>query len=107
MTKRLLDVTPDGIMEYFEYDDAAESMTITTVQNVEPILERNKAYQTDHDGMSPTREWKWIASIPNVVLMKWRAEEGIDWTNRNHWPAIVRKLRDPDYRFLRTGLGGI
>ena len=43
-----------------------------------------------------------VASIPLVVIEKWKHELGIDIMNKNDWPKIKQLLNDPDNRFFRT-----
>lgn len=77
-------------------------------QDVEPLLEQNKALQNDpqHKRGGIDAGFQHVATIPNIVIAQWRAE-GIDIYNPNHTAAIKRKLRDPAYRHLRTTLGDI
>ena len=42
-----------------------------------------------------------------VVALKWKEERGIDVFNRDHWPAVKKLLRDPEWRYLRTSPGRI
>ncbi len=95
-----------GITLYHDYDAVTDTTTLVTRQDCEPILENNKILQNLQDrGYTAGREWRRVAEIPLALLEKWRVEEGIDIFNENHWPAIVRKLNDTDYRFLRTAPG--
>lgn len=107
MQKRLLDHDPlTGLTEYHSYDAATDRTIIETVQDVAPVLERNKALQNaDDGGWSPTRELRRAASIPDILVLKWRKEEGIDVFDPNHWPAVKRKLNSSEYRWLRTAPG--
>ena len=107
MTRRLLDFDPlTGLLEYHSYDPATDTTVIESVQNVAPILERNKALQVESDGgWSPSRELRRAAAIPDIIILKWRREEGIDVFNRDHWPAVRRKLNSSEYRYLRTAPG--
>lgn len=107
MQKRLLESDPvTGLTEYHHYDSATDRTVIETVQDVEPILERNKALQSeDAGGWSPTRELRRAATIPDIVILKWRREEGIDVYDPDHWPAVKRKLNSSEYRWLRTAPG--
>ena len=75
------------------------------VQDVEPILARNKALASHDEGYSPSRELRRAASIPLVVAEKWRNELGIDVLDPDHWPAVKRLLNDPEWRWLRTAGG--
>jgi len=104
--KRLLDVQPDGIVEWFHFDEETGNFAIEAVQDVQPALDANRARANSHDGFSPARELREIAEIPAIIIVKW-LNEGINIFDRNHWPAVKRKLRDPDYRWLRTSPGRI
>lgn len=103
----ILDHDPfTGITIYHDYDAVTDITTLQTVQDCEPILENNKILQNlDDRGWDKEREWRRVAEIPLALLEKWRVEEDIDIFDENHWPAIARKLNDPDYRFLRTAPG--
>lgn len=91
--------------EFFHYDESTGDFAIETRQDVAPILDNNKRQWNDGDGYTPSREMRKIAEIPLVVLEKWKNELGIDWTNKNHAPAVRRLLNDPDWRYLRTAPG--
>lgn len=109
MRRRLLDRDPvTGLAEYHHYDAATDTTVIETVQDVAPILERNKALQNaDDGGWSPTRDLRRAATIPDIIILKWRNEEGIDVFDPNHWPAVRRKLNSSEYRWLRTAPGTV
>lgn len=47
------------------------------------------------------------ASIPCIILEKWKKEEGIDIFNDDHWPKVREKLNSEEYKFLRTSPGKI
>lgn len=78
-----------------------------TEQDVEPILERNKMLRS----MEQKSEWgRHIASIPNVILTKWLNEQ---WAAGNTQlrpftkpfdELVARKLRDPEWAYLRTDM---
>jgi hypothetical protein len=77
----------------------------STTQDVEPILERNKALR----GERQKSDWgRHIATIPNVILVKWLNEEyargnvSLRMFTREFNELVARKLRDSDWRFLRT-----
>ncbi len=53
-----------------------------------------------------TRMWK-AASIPNIIIEKWKKEEGLDIFNDEHWPRIRAKLNSEEFKFLRTSPGKI
>jgi hypothetical protein len=83
-------------------DRDGTSLTIEHIQDVEPILERNAALRA----VPQKSDWgRHIASIPNVVLIKWMNEEGADvlkMSGDEFGVFIKKKLDDPDWRFLRV-----
>ena len=83
--------------------DRGEKLIVAeTVQDVEPILERNKQLQSEPQ----KSDWgRHIGTIPNVILVKWLYEEGANvWRMSSHefGTFLRRKLNDPDWRYLRT-----
>lgn len=94
-----------GTKTYHHYDHDTQITRIETVQNVEPILNHNKELaKTDCEKMGIKNDWWFVGTIPNGVIAKW-LNEGIDFYNKDHWPAVKRKLNDPEWRYLRTGRG--
>jgi hypothetical protein len=91
-----------GVTTRVHVDAGERTVTFERVQDVEPILERNKALQT----ISQRSDWgRHIASIPNVVLERWIHEEGVNYLalpGDEFARLIRRKLKDPDWRHLRT-----
>lgn len=73
-------------------------------QDVEAILNLNKALANDGDGYSKSREWRRAASIPFIVYEQWLAE-GIDALNPDHAEAVRRKLNSSEYLYLRNAPG--
>ena len=78
------------------------------MQDVEPLLELNKKELTG-DSMYGIGDnavgMRKVASIPLVVIEKWKKELGIDIMNKNDWPKIKQLLNDPENRFFRTKEG--
>ncbi len=77
----------------------------STTQDVESILERNKALR----GERQRSDWgRHIANIPNVILVKWLNEEyaagnvQLRIFSAEFNELVARKLRDPDWAYLRT-----
>jgi len=87
-------------------DSNGQDLAIEHIQDVEPILERNKALrtleQTKTDGL---RE---VAEIPAVTLIKWLDEEhakgntGLRMFSAEFDLLVKKKLQDPDWAYLRT-----
>jgi hypothetical protein len=86
--------------------DRADSKIIAvTTQDVEPILDRNKALRRETQHSDFCRH---VASIPNVILVRWLNEEYARGNTqlRMFTPAfaelVARKLQDPDWKHLRV-----
>jgi len=90
------------VLPRIHLDSDGRALTIEHVQDVEPILKRNKALQ----GESQRSDWgRHVATIPNVVLVHWMNQEGADVLrmSSDEFGAFIRKkLADPDWRHLRT-----
>lgn len=78
-------------------------MVLKYTQDVEPIIEHNKAIQNSgHNMYSPSKEMRHVASIP-VSLVDDLIRKGI-WNDERKFRAW---LNDPDNRVFRTGLGKV
>lgn len=81
------------------------NVAVVSRDDVEPILEHNKALRS----MPQKSDWgRHVASIPNIIMVKWLNEE-FQRGNTNlrylspEWDKIVeKKLRDPDWAYLRV-----
>jgi len=75
-------------------------------QDCEPIVDSNKAWQNEPTKRGET--FRRIGSIPNVILFKWLTEEwdrgntSLRYLSEEFNQIIARKLRDPDWKWLRT-----
>jgi len=76
-----------------------------TTQDVEPILERNRALR----GEPQRSDWgRHIASIPNVILVRWLNEEYAAGNTRlrpftfEFNELVARKLQDSEWAYLRV-----
>lgn len=102
MTKRLLDYDPaTGMKTWHHYDEATDTEALEYEQDVEPILERNKALQADNEGKS-MGDGCHVASIPSSIQLKWLIEHGVDITNKDHMPGVKRLLNSDEYRYLKV-----
>jgi hypothetical protein len=43
-----------------------------------------------------------VASIPLIIIEKWKRELGVDVMNKDHMTKVKQLLNDPQYRYLRT-----
>lgn len=85
--------------------DHGGAVIASTTQDVEPILARNARLRREPQ----RRDWaRHVASIPNVILVKWLNEEhargntGLRLFTREFDELVARKLADPDWAYLRT-----
>ncbi len=76
------------------------------IQDVEPVLERNKALLTHDDGYSPSRDMRRIASVPNIIIEQW-LKEGVNVFDPNCEAEVMRRLNSSDWAHLRTAGGKI
>jgi hypothetical protein len=105
--KRLLDHDETtGVTEVFHYDHVTGDAFIETLQDVDGILDGNKALQNSDDytkhGMK--NDMLHFASIPIVVQMRWLAEYGSEsWPMRpGNEKLLFRLLNSPEWRYLKT-----
>jgi hypothetical protein len=92
-------------MQTFVLLDHSGTVIASTTQDVEPILARNaRLRERPQHG-----EWgRHVASIPNVILLKWLNEEhargntALRLFTREFDTLIARKLADPDWVYLKT-----
>jgi hypothetical protein len=88
---------------WHDYDEASDRTTIGYSQDVEPVLDVNKDEYNNYDKhLDRGNEMRHVARIPASVQLKWLLEDGIDIHNKDHMGAVLRKLNDPDWRYLRT-----
>lgn len=103
---RILDHDPiTGMSVSFEYNHDNDTVTIGHHQDASAILEANKLVQLDtelHQRQNKRETWARYARIPNIVIMEWLHKYGVDFNDKNHWPAVVKLINDPDYRHVKT-----
>jgi hypothetical protein len=99
--------TEDGIASYIR-DDGVTTEILSSA-DVTAHLEQNKAMANHNDGYSPSRELRRVASIPAIVILKWKEELGVDFYSSD--PEQKRKVRQllnsSEYQFLRTAPGRV
>lgn len=91
------------IKEYVKYDDLEDRLYVHRVQDVEPIIEANKAQFDPDNKRYKSDAMNHVARIPLIVF-----EEHYKKTGENlmtDQKALRRFLNDPDNRFFRTKPG--
>ena len=87
------------------YDATENKFIVERIQDVEPILDNNKALANEAQTMDGFHH---IGEIPNVFIERWLNEEyergnvGLHLGHPDFLALCKRKLRDPDWAFLRV-----
>lgn len=105
--KRILTIPKDLGIEEVWYDEDEDTMVLNHTQDVEPLLDANKAeYCTDQRYQSEVANK--VASLPMSVVLKWK-REGLDIFQNDPETKrkIAQKLNSNEYRYLRTRPGKI
>jgi hypothetical protein len=95
----LFDKNADGTLEYFSHDDATDSSTITTVQDVSGLLDALKQKRNLQGDKIGCEFWHY-ATIPTVVEIALR-NKGIDINNPTHTKAIIKEINQ-NYPYLKA-----
>lgn len=99
--RKVLDHDPNtGISHVFYYDTETDEATITAEQDVDDVVEFNKAQFNEQHGR--WGEFTKVASLPLVVYHDLQKKGILD--DRK---AFKRWLNDPDNRFFRTRPGHV
>ena len=86
-------------------DETEKTLTFVNVQDVEPILDLNKAQREEEQNSDWGRR---IARIPNSIMLQWFYEEqakgntSLQMYSDEFDKIIALKLADPDWAYLRT-----
>lgn len=95
----------DGVVVRPHFDSNGKDLAIEHVQDVEPILERNKLLR----GEEQKSDWgRHVASIPNVIYVRWLDEErakgntSLRMFSPEFDEIVQKKLQDPEWAYLRT-----
>jgi hypothetical protein len=84
---------------------AGRDLIVQSYQDVEDIIEDNKRWKNAGKQTGP---WRKTSTIPNNIILQWLNEE---WERGNTTirlfseefrRLVQRKLRDPDWAYLRT-----
>lgn len=103
--RQVLDYDPlSGQTVVWDSDMASGRVTITHSQDVSSNLSHAAAMRSatgrDRKGI---RDDMWhYAHVPNVVIMEMKQKHGVDFFNRNDWPAVFKLLNDEYSQFKTT-----
>lgn len=103
MSRRLLDYDAERGLR-IDYEDMRDgTFVLHYSQDVEPVLEINKAKQKagrDYFASDPDM-WK-VASVPVTVQYEWLRRYGVDPLAQGNEKLLARLLNDPEWRYLKT-----
>lgn len=100
MSERLLDFDPEtGLKTYHLYDPATEETALRYEQDVQPLLDANKAAQNEQRGRMG--DLVHVASVPVSIQLKWFHEKGVAMWNPDHKQAVAKLLDDPEWLYLK------
>lgn len=107
LTKRELSYDPmTGMRETFAYDPDTDTTYIESSQDVEPILDDNKAManDTDYTRQGIKSEMWHYASIPLIVQLRWLHEYGsANWPMKpGNEKLLFKLLNSPEWAYLKT-----
>ena len=96
--------TGTGIKTYHDYDHSSEKTYLTTEQDVESILKRNKELQnnTAYRQAGYKQDMMHYATVPLTVLYEWKTKYNVDYTKTEDLPKIEKLLQSNEYKFLRV-----
>ena len=98
MSKNIFDVTDKGVTTY---EESADIFTLTTEQDVSPIIELNKKeYNTNANQATTSVVGRKVASIPLTVWQNWLKET--NGAIRDDPKLLAKYLNDPDNKAWRT-----
>lgn len=91
----------NGLKKYIRSSDENQgTVEVRYEQDTTPILEANKAAQSETRG-TRMGEMEKVASIPAWVMYEWLTKYGINFWNPNHEDGVKRLLNSSDYRWLK------
>ena len=102
-------INDNGIIRT-EGEVVGDTITFHTEQDVEPIIERNKMLRDETTGISEEGNLYHIGSVPWNVINIWNQADGINFMQMDakaQEKYLFRKLKDPDWAYLRTTDRGI
>jgi hypothetical protein len=92
-----------GTRTYYHFDESDQSISLETIQDIDPIIEENKRIANDHSSHPRWGEGKLAARIP-LIVMQQLVEQGIlspQWAIADE-RRFRAWLNSPDNRHFRT-----
>lgn len=101
---QILDFDPlTGEVVTFDWNESDETFTIGHQQDCSPILDANQRHRLEGDSRKEIKNGWWrYASVPNIVVLKWKREHGVDFFEPNDWPKVMGLINSREYRYLKA-----
>lgn len=99
-----LTTTAQGVTWSMHHDSETKKITLKASQDVKAILDNNQRLYNENDGWSESREWRRVATIPDIVWLEYW-NRGINIYAPEHRKELRKLLNDPDFLKLRTASG--
>lgn len=95
----ILDVNPfTGEVVTFDYHHDTDSVTIGHHQDCTDIIDANKRARIEIDAKKQmANDWIHYASVPNILILKWKHEHNVDFFNPEDWPKVMALINSRDY----------
>jgi len=102
--EKLAEIQPVSVHNYDEHE---RKTTIETIYNADAVIDKNREeFLSGHDGYTPSRDFKKVASIPMGEIAR-LYQDGINIMDNNDWPKIKSLLDSIDFQKWRTAPGKI
>jgi hypothetical protein len=91
------------------FDTETNKLVIRSYQpNMQDCLDMNVAWlnaERSSTKLHSASGWTKVASVPLWLIEKWKAEDGLDYFNRDHQPGLLARFNSNEYLKLRTAPG--
>lgn len=84
------------------YHDLGDKVVIQKVQDVDPIIEANKAQYNAASGWMGNMAMVHVGRVPKVVMDRWILEDGINYLAPENKGLLLKKLEDRDNRMFKV-----
>jgi hypothetical protein len=107
MVTRVLDHNPLTGETCLFHDNQDGTFAIENLQSrslIDHLMDANKemANNTEFTRKGIKKDWWKYATIPNVIILKWKNELGVDIFNKDHRKKMFELINSPEYKFLKT-----
>ena len=100
MAERLLDFDPlTGLKTFHSFDETTQTTAIRYSQDVEPVLDANKADLNHAD--RKMGDMVHVARVPIGIQLEWFAKYGVRMWDKNHRGRVSRLLDSNEYKYLK------